>query len=214
MSGNHYDAEYFNWQSSVGAFGGWANLEKFSGYVQRDSRVLDFGCGGGFLLKNLDCAKKVGVEINDAAVKVALENGVEVYDDVYSVPDNYVNVIISNNALEHTRNPFAILQELRNKLTIGGLAVFVVPCDAVTMRYLPGNIDRHLYSWSPMNIGNLFEEAGFAVVEARPYVSKWPPCHEKVAKIFGRRWFGMICRIYGRIDRSWTQVRIVARREQ
>ena len=58
----HYDKKYFDWQSSIGEFGGWANQTKFAEYISSNSRVLDFGCGGGYLLKNLECRAKAGVE--------------------------------------------------------------------------------------------------------------------------------------------------------
>ena len=51
----HYDDDYFDWQSEAGEFGGWANQTKFIKYISKDDVVLDFGCGGGYLLKNLDC---------------------------------------------------------------------------------------------------------------------------------------------------------------
>lgn len=47
----HYDAEYFNWQKNIGAFGGWANSFKFKNSISKSDTVIDFGCGGGFLLK-------------------------------------------------------------------------------------------------------------------------------------------------------------------
>ena len=53
----HYDQQagedYFDFQASIGEFGGWANVTKFSDYVAPGDTVLDFGCGGGYLLKNL-----------------------------------------------------------------------------------------------------------------------------------------------------------------
>lgn len=67
----HYDHDYFKWQKSLGEFGGWANLSKFSEFIKETDSVLDFGCGGGFLLKNLNCKKKFGIEINIPALENA-----------------------------------------------------------------------------------------------------------------------------------------------
>jgi predicted RNA methylase len=75
----HYNEKYFAFQRSIGEFGGWANTAKFEKYIQSDSDVLDFGCGGGFLLKQLGCRKNVGVEVNPIAQKIARENQIEVY---------------------------------------------------------------------------------------------------------------------------------------
>ena len=61
-----------------------------------------------------------------------------------------------------------------------------------------------------MCIGNLFTEAGFAVIESRPYIHKWPPKYRLVVRLGGRRLFETACRIYERIERSWFQVRVIA----
>lgn len=78
MNESHYDEKYFEWQRKVGKFGGIANLFKFEEYIESDSDILDFGCGGGFLLSNIQTSgKKIGVEINPSARDVAKQNGIE-----------------------------------------------------------------------------------------------------------------------------------------
>jgi hypothetical protein len=59
-----------------------------------------------------------------------------------------------------------------------------------------------------MCIGNLFEEAGFKVIESKPYIYKWPPHYRTVARLCGRSLFEIFCRIYGRIERSWFHVMV------
>ena len=213
LASNHYDKNYFDWQASIGEFGGWANQSKFVEYISNDSRVLDFGCGGGFLLQSIRCSKKVGVEVNPSAAEIARKNGIEVFSSVAGVPDNYVDVMISNNALEHTLQPLEELKALHHKLEAGGGIIFVVPCESVSHGYEPDDVNHHLYSWSPMCIGNLFTEAGFSVIESNPYIHKWPPRYRFIARVGGRRLFDMACRIYGRIERSWFQVRGIAEKK-
>jgi len=207
---SHYDDQYFDWQAPIGEFGGWANQTKFIKYISEHSEVLDFGCGGGFLLRNLKCAKKVGVEVNPAAAATAKKNGLEMFRSVDEIPDDYVDVIISDNALEHTLQPLQELKSLYKKLKTGGKIIFVVPCESISYSYKPNDINHHLYSWSPMCIGNLFTEAGFSVIESKPYIHKWPPKYQLIAKIGGRPLFEIACRIFGRIERTWYQVRVIA----
>jgi SAM-dependent methyltransferase len=209
----HYDNQYFGWQASMGEFGGWANQTKFLEYISDNSRVLDFGCGGGFLLKNLKCCKKVGVEVNPSAIDTARANGVEVFSRVDDVPDEYVDVIISNSALEHTLQPLQELRSLYKKLAPGGKIVFVVPCESISYAYQPNDINHHLYSWSPICLGNLFTEAGFSVHQCKPYIHKWPPLYRYIAKLGGRLIFDIACRIYGRLERSLFLVRVVASKQ-
>lgn len=74
-------------------------------------------------------------------------------------------------------------------------------------------MNYHLYSCSPMCLGNLFTEAGFSVIESRPYIHKWPPGYRTIARLGGRKLFEIACRIYGRLERSWFQVRLIAEKK-
>jgi len=208
----HYDDSYFKRQLDIGRFGAWANQSKFSAHIKPTDTVLDFGCGSGLLLKGLNCARRIGVEINPAAAAFARDGGVEVHDSVDAIPDNCADVVISNHALEHTLRPLDELKALRRKLRPGGRIVIVVPCDSFACHYEPGDVNHHLYSWSPMNLGNLLTEAGFKVEESKLYVHRWPPKWRLFKEVFMRnRWlFEITCRIAGRFRMRWTQVRAVA----
>lgn len=207
---NHYNKIYFDWQKHIGEFGGRINIDKFKDFIKEKHNVIDFGCGGGYLLKNIKCAGKIGIDIDDEALKVARRNGITAFKTVDEVEDNWADVIISDNALEHTQNPLSELKGLNKKLKKGGKIVFVVPCESISYKYKPNDINHHLYSWSPMTIGNLFDEAGFKVIEVKPYLHKWPPKYRLIYKLFGKRLFNIFCKIYARIENSWHQVRIIA----
>lgn len=209
---DHYGDKYFAWHAPIGEFGGWANLTKFTPFVPPGRDVLDFGCGGGYLLKNMDCRTRYGVEVNPEAAKIAAANGLTMFSRTEDAPDSCCDFIISNNALEHTTDPLRELEKLRPKLRPGGTAVFVVPCESIRYAYRAGDINHHLYSWSPMCIGNLFTDAGYELVESQPYIHKWPPNYRTIARIGGRRLFEIACRVYGQLERSWFQVRVVAKR--
>ena len=107
MSKNHYDETYFLWQKKMGVFGGKAEVFKFESSVNLNDMVLDFGCGGGYILSNLKCKKRKGIELNDTA--------------------RQQDLIISNHVLEHTFNPFNELKSLYLKLRQNGKIVFVIP---------------------------------------------------------------------------------------
>mgnify|MGYP006167272167 CR=1 FL=1 len=102
-SEKYYNDKYFNnYQKQIGLFGGKANLFKFEKYISDDNTVLDFGCGGGFLLNNLNCKKKIGVEINPIARNFCnSEFGIKRFEKLDQVTDKSIDVIISNHALEH-----------------------------------------------------------------------------------------------------------------
>jgi SAM-dependent methyltransferase len=209
-----YGKDYFHWQSRVGAFGGWANLWKFENFISSESRVIDFGCGGGYLLRNINCKEKIGIEVNEEARRTATELGVVVYSSIEAVPDNWADVVISNHALEHCLHPLAELENIRGKLKIGGRVVFTVPCETVGRRYIANDRNHHLYSWSPGCLGNLFTEAGYIVDECKPLIHKWPKGYRIIARIGGKRVFHICCKVYGHLERSWFQVRISAHKPQ
>lgn len=213
MSATHYDAAYFEWQRTIGEFGGWANRPKFTPHIRPTDDVLDFGCGGGFLLKNIACRRRLGLEINPDAAQVARANGIEVYSTLADIPDDSADVVISNHCLEHVPHPLRALIELRSKLRSEGLAVFAVPCEDITSKYVPGNTDYHLYTWSPLNLGNLFTEAGYQVISSEPYKKKWPPFRQHIARFFGRPGFDLASWLWWRIRHDGAyEVLLVARK--
>lgn len=211
MINQHYKASYFQWQKGMGSFGGWAELVKFEKFISPYMNVIDFGCGGGYLLRNLNCKGKIGIEINDVARESATKLGVKVVKHVEEVPDGWADCIISNHALEHVNDPLNQLIILKSKLKKGGVIIFVTPCESFRVKYVPQDINYHLFTWSPMNLGNLFTEAGYHVLESKSFIHKWPPFYSIVAKIFGKVIFNFICKIYGHIRSSTVQCRIVAR---
>ncbi len=215
IASNHYDSNYFNWQKNSGIFGGWANFYKFKDSVAPNDVVVDFGCGGGFLLKRLDCSTRIGIEPNLSAAETVKNLGIQHFSSSIEAVDNLgkciADVIISTNALEHTLNPLQELKNLKPLLKPGGLIHFIVPCDSISYQYNPNNIDHHLYSWSPQNLGNLFTEAGYCIEYVRPYIHKWPPYYSMIAKL-GWPIFNFACYVYARLERSWFQVEIKAKK--
>ena len=208
----HYDEAYFKWQQPAAKFGGWANLTKFQRYVRPEFNVIDFGCGPGYLLQNLKCKGKIGIEINPASREEAARNGMEVHPTSSSVPDDWADLIVSDNALEHCLYPLEEVKKLTKKVKRGGHLVFVVPCESIHMKYGPNDINQHLYSWSPLSAGNFFNQAGLLVKESKAYIHKWPPGYQYVARFGGRLMFELAARISGQLRRSWFQIRVVAQR--
>jgi len=207
---NHYNKFYFKWQCQVGMFGAKANQIKFKSLIKNNQAVLDFGCGGGYMFSTFKNIKKYGVEINPIARETAKKNGLKVFLNSKKLPSNFFDLIISNHALEHTDNPLLELKELYRSLKKGGKICIVVPIDSIKIKYKKNNKDFHLYSWSPMNLGNLLTTAGFKVLKSKPFIHKWFPFHLTIKKIISWNIFHFLCRIYGRIDTRWNQTRAIA----
>ena len=208
----HYDHHYFEWQHEIGRFGAKADMIKFRPFIKADDRVIDFGCGGGFMLRELGNPEMIGVEINPAAVRCARSLGIETVTSTESIDDGWADIVISNHALEHVEHPLREVQLLRQKLRLGGVAVFCVPCDRANYPFRTEDPDFHLYSWSASNLGNLFTCAGFEVLEAREYLHRWPARSMRWVGSIGWRALHAVAFLYALLDRSRSQVRVVARK--
>jgi len=208
----HYDENYFRWQRESGLFGGSAELIKFTKFVKSTDVVLDFGCGGGFILSNLVCARRIGVEVNPAARAHCREIGIDAVETLDEIRAETIDIVISNHALEHVNDPFTHLQKLRTKLKIGGRMILCVPFERNTAPYRPYDINQHLYTWSPLNAGNLVQAAGFRVTEAKVFAHRFPPFHRQLQRIFGWTAFHLMAQVCSYVSANTKQVRVIAER--
>ena len=137
MINKHYDKNYFKWQSQIGEFGGKANLIKFKNLFKSGQKILDFGCGGGYLLKNIKEANTelYGVEVNNEAKIISEAKGIKVFSNSSLLPSDHFDLIISNHALEHTDNPLLELKNLHKSLKKDGQICIVVPLDNKSYSY-------------------------------------------------------------------------------
>jgi SAM-dependent methyltransferase len=213
------DQAYFDYANTIGQLTAWAEAPKFTPYLASHDRVVDFGCSAGSFLKYLlekgVIAEGVGIDVSAAARDEARRLGIVVHQSPSSIEDGWADTVISNNALEHTQHPLAELRSLYPKVRPGGRVIFRIPCEHISYRYEAGDINHHLYSWSPMAAGNLFTDAGFEIETIRTDMQKWPPRgYRALARLGGRRGFDLFSSIYGRLRRSWFFVIVVARRPE
>jgi SAM-dependent methyltransferase len=143
----------------------------FRGFTSDTDRVLDFGCGTGGILSRLPAAKRIGIEVNEAAAAEAAGVLDLVANSTSGIDDNSIDRAISYHALEHIEDPSAVLRELRRVLTTEGLLRVLVPCDNPILtprsRSWAQNPEMHLHSWTPLTLGNLITVTGFVVTEAQ-----------------------------------------------
>lgn len=204
-----YGEKYFKWQKQIGEFGGQANLFKFEKYINKKKDVLDFGCGGGYLLKNIHTdGKKIGIEINPAAREEAIENGIKCYRDLQEIEDNSVDVIISNHALEHVEYPSDILREFKRVLRNDGFIVVVVPHESSKKVNMTDH-NMHLYTWSPQTLVNLFKVCDISVIGYESICHMWMPHYQKIQEKFGWKIFHKLCWLYCKIKGTGYQTCVI-----
>lgn len=208
---NHYDASYFAWQATTGAMSARLDIWKFEPFVDAEDVVLDFGCGGGYMLGALPCRARYGIEINPSARQEAAR-ALRVYADISELPgDVLFDVIISHHALEHVEAPLDTLQRLRRRLRAGGKAVFVVPTEEWRREkhYDPDDVNHHLYTWTPLLLGHLFTHAGYTVERCELLRHRWLPKSYILFRLMPEPVFHFACRVWGTVVGS-RQIRIVA----
>lgn len=203
---------YFGWQGPLSQLGGWANAFMFAPYVGSEDRVIDFGCGGGDLLAGLTCAERLGIEINAAARIASRHNGLQVVESLGAVDSDSFDVVLSSHALAQVEAPLAIASEMWRVLKPGGRVVIVVHCESSRRRFAPQDINGHMYTWSPSNLGHLFRRAGFVIRAVDPVLHAWPPRPHLVARAVGETGFHILSRARGYLDRRLVQVRLVGQK--
>ena len=102
---------------------------------------------------------------------------------------------ISNHALEHVLCPVQTLRELREKLVQGGQLVVCVPIDdwRTEKQFKANDINNHLYTWTPLLMGNLLAEAAYEVDRVWVYTHAWPSNWQKLDACIPVWLFDLIC---------------------
>jgi SAM-dependent methyltransferase len=93
-------------------------------------RILDVGCGLGFLLSGLsDKYEKYGVEISKFAAKHAGKWGKIYCGDLYGAayPDEHFDVVVLYHVIEHIEDPAKIILEIKRILKKEGYLVLGTP---------------------------------------------------------------------------------------
>jgi SAM-dependent methyltransferase len=206
-----YDNAYFERQFADAGAIAWINRFLFQPYIHASDVVVDFGCGGGALLKSLDARGKIGVDVNPVARNTAQSLGLRVERDLAALPADTADVVISHHALEHTDLPLSILGEMRRVLKTGGRLVLVTPWER-NGKWHEDNFDQHLHTWAPVNLGNLVRRAGFAVESSEVVWHRFPPKAQLLHRVLGEPLFHAASRIHAWLRPGLTQVRAVARK--
>ena len=152
--------------------------------IGNNKRVIDFGCATGYFaqfLKQKGCYV-VGVELNPEAAKIAEHHCDQVLvADLDFTPileilrDQKFEVAVFGDVLEHLRDPWRVLEEVRQILQPDGYVVASIPNiahGAVRLSLLQGHFEyadlglldnTHLRFFTRKTVQELFERAGYTV---------------------------------------------------
>ena len=103
-----------------------------SDLIEKNTRVLDVGCGDGILMEYLKYNKEIdirGIEISKDNVQKCLSNGLTVIEgdaekDLLQFPDGSFDFVILSQTLQAFLNPEIVIKEL---LRVGKKAIVTIP---------------------------------------------------------------------------------------
>jgi 2-polyprenyl-3-methyl-5-hydroxy-6-metoxy-1,4-benzoquinol methylase len=141
-------------------------------------KLLDVGCGKGDLMTWYQNRgwETTGIEPSLKAAGIAEARGLKIVEapiEEAHLLDNYFDAVTMVQVLEHLKDPKSVLNKLHRALRPGGLLVAGVPNFLCFDRRIIGNawipleVPRHLYHFTPKSLQNLFKSVGFSIIEIR-----------------------------------------------
>jgi len=139
--------------------------------INRDSRILDVGCGKGYMLSSLRDAgfkKLLGI---DPFIKKDFEheNGVLILKRHLQDLDHQFDLIMFNHSFEHMSNPFETLLRVSELLSKGGICLIRIPTvtsyawKKYKADWVSLDAPRHFFLYSLYGIKLIASKAGLAL---------------------------------------------------
>lgn len=150
------------------------NLMRLIASLVRGERVLDIGCGSGFLLNILQREGKKVLGIEPLRQMIDLANtyfpGLTIYqglaEEVKEVVPELQDTIVMTDVLEHIKDDLTQLKKIYERLNPSGTLILVVPA----YQLLYGNRDKnmgHYRRYSRKQLEDALHEVGFRVRSVR-----------------------------------------------
>lgn len=136
----------------------------------RQTSILDVGCSGGALLKDLTVKgyeNSLGADISQLAVELCQQQGLKVDlmdGSSLSFEHNRFDVLIASDILEHVENDGAALKSWYDVLKPGGLLIIFVPA----FMFLWSNhdeVNHHFRRYSSKGLINLLVSHNFLIIK-------------------------------------------------
>jgi SAM-dependent methyltransferase len=144
-----------------------------------NGRLLDFGCGAGELLREMNARgwRVTGLDFSPAMVRHVREQlGLAAVEGTLphaDLPAGSFEAVVMSQSLEHVHDPLRVLRAAHRLLTPGGKVVVAVPnIDSLPFRWFGADwwgldVPRHLTHFSPHTLGLMLTRAGFRVESVR-----------------------------------------------
>jgi SAM-dependent methyltransferase len=139
------------------------NIEHVLHDVSPSETILDLGCDDGELTVRLAEAagarRTVGVEVVADRARLASARGIEVHvaslNEPIPLEDSSVDIVVSNQVIEHLADTDRFVQEIHRVLRVGGTAI--VSTENLASWH---NIGALLFGWQPFSLTNVSSYSG------------------------------------------------------
>ena len=182
----YYDSSQYSSHYNIGGFMGFLySLSAFimlrfkfrvlSKYINKESLIVDFGCGKGGFLSYLKKKKYtvVGVESNKKARDKCFEKNLKTYKSINDFKEN-IDTITFWHSFEHVSNPNETLDQIINQ-SKNNLTVFIAlpnhrSFDAkhYGLFWAAYDVPRHRFHYSATGIKKLMKSHGFECLKTKP----------------------------------------------
>jgi SAM-dependent methyltransferase len=138
--------------------------------LRLDSKILDFGCGAGNLLKNLRFLGFRNLTGADAFIEndIFYPDGVKIYKKSLAELKPSFDFIMLHHSFEHFPNPLESLREIYRLLSKGNFCLVRIPVKNFAwgkygVNWFQLDAPRHLFLYTEESFRKLAEKAGFEV---------------------------------------------------
>ena len=167
-------AGLLHWAKRGRAYWRWLQRDQFDKLAPVHGRILDVGCGEGFLMHHLKKPGRelVGLEPSRAAAHRARELGFTVHENFSEVLQRgsaLFDALILAQVIEHLEDPRLYLRDISGLLAPGGLLIIGCPNAASYLgewfgrAWINWHLPFHLWHFTPTTIQLLLEAQGWSV---------------------------------------------------
>ncbi|MFZ3048476.1 MAG: class I SAM-dependent methyltransferase [Desulfatirhabdiaceae bacterium] len=141
--------------------------DKIIPFINNQDIVFEYGVGTGWNISELTCGKRIGYDLSAHLEPGLIKNNIEFTNDIHTISDESIDVVICHHVLEHTSCPPDILKDIRRILCKKGKLLLFVPYETGNKyhHYDPDEPNRHLYSWNVQTLGNLVDQLDFKIIK-------------------------------------------------
>ena len=212
---------YYNSKNIFKKFLSWLLLRNFMIVIPKEKKgsLLDIGCGSGeFLYQMKSYGWNVyGVEISQASTNIGNKRGLNILCGELGgadFSDNFFDVVVLNQTLEHVYSPSSYLKEIHRILKPEGTLIIAVPnIGCMESKMFKENwhlldVPTHLYFFNTTSLRRYLEKYGFAVEKV---LSKRfsPPLNEIRADL--KNFIQNECKDKSSLNKIWMSFSVIFR---